>query len=218
VRRSHLFAILAVSCLAIGAVVSIASAQRSPAGPTVAPSGGGTAVALLDINHIFKSHSRFQAMKESMKSDVAQAEAQVKKEKETIRSLAERLKDFKPGTPDYNQLEQEIVSRRADLEVLVQRHRREFLQNEAKIYHNVYKEILQEVEYFATNHNIGIVLRFSGEPVDTDNPEAVLRDINKSVIWFSGGLDITQEVLNRLNARAAPRVGQPTRQGVPYRR
>lgn len=218
--KSRILAALAAIVLICGLAVPYVTAQQR-SGVASGGQGRGPAVALLDISYIFKNHAHFKSRMADMKSDVERAKTQMQKEAETIRNLAERMSDYRPGTTDYKSIEEEVAKRQADVQVKMQLQRKEFLQAEAKIYHTVYREILQEVDYFATANNIDIVLRFNGEPVDVEQPDDVLRDINKSVVWFANGLDITQDVLDRLNSRSiqAPggQMGRPAH-GVPMQR
>ena len=102
----------------------------------------------------------------------------------------------------------------------VQLQKNEFLQREAKIYHNVYQEIWQATDYFCKQNRIDMVLRFNGEAVDVNRPDSVLTYINKPVVWYDRGLDITDQILQELNRTAinpgpANRTG-PMRPGVPF--
>jgi Skp family chaperone for outer membrane proteins len=175
----------------------------------------------LDVNAVFKEHGRFKAAMNDLEIKVKQAEQQVKQERDTIKNLSERLKDYRAGSPEYKQLEEELAKRQSDLSVQVALQRKEFLQQEAKIYHTVYQEIEQEVQYVAASNGIAVVLRYSGEPVDAEKPDDILRDINKSVVWYSDGLDITPIIKARLCQRPmAPGMNQTpppqARPGVPY--
>jgi Skp family chaperone for outer membrane proteins len=211
VRKSHLLAILAASVLSIGLVAAYGVAQqpgrtamRPPAAAPNVPN-----IALLDVSAVFKNHSRFKAMMEQMKADVQQAETHVKQDQEAIRKLAEQLQQYRKGTPEYQQLSEAITKRKADLTVKVQLQKDDFLQREAKIYHNVYHEVQQEVDYVAAAHGISVVLRFSGDAVDPAKPETVIRGINRPVVWYAKNLDITPVILERLNARALPNNAAP---------
>jgi Skp family chaperone for outer membrane proteins len=182
------------------------------------PQGG---IALLDVSKIFKNHRRFTQMMADMKTDVQGAEEAVKKERDSIARLVEQLKSLRSGTDDYKRLEQEIATRQADLNVQLQLKRKEFMLNEAKIYNAVYQELEQEVRYYASNAGISIVFRYNGDPVDSENPEDVLRNINKPVVCFAPGMDITDIILQRLEARSGGGVPSSARQpeqrpGVPY--
>jgi Skp family chaperone for outer membrane proteins len=176
---------------------------------------------VIDIGYIFKNHVRFKQMMDSLKQEVQQAEARIRAENEAIRQLTQQLEQERPGTPNYKQLEETIAKRRADLQVQTSLQRKEFLLREAKLHYAVYQEIEQVVRYYATQNNIAVVLRFNGEPADPDDPESILREINKPVVYYAQSLDLTPVVLEALNRSAAqtatPR--QPTapagRTGLP---
>jgi Skp family chaperone for outer membrane proteins len=216
VKKSYCWAVMAAAVLSLSYFSLLAVAQ----GPAVQPTAGPR-LALLDVSRVFKSHQRFKGMMEDMKADVERAEAQVKAQREAINKLAERLQEFRKGTPDYKQMEEELAKRQADLAVQVQLQKNEFLQREAKIYHNVYQELWQATDYFCKQNRIDMVLRFNGEAVDVDRPDSVLTFINKPVVWYDRGLDITDAVLQELN-RTAINPGAantrtvPARPGVPF--
>jgi Skp family chaperone for outer membrane proteins len=215
---SHRWAVPAIMVSWSMLVFSSASTlAQSPVAPAAGPR-----MALLDVSRIFKSHQRFKGMMDDMKGDVERAEAQVKTERETIGKLAERLQEFRKGTPDYKQMEEELAKRQADLAVQVQLQKNEFLQREAKIYHAVYQEIWQATDYFCKQNRIDMVLRFNGEAVDVERPDSVLTFINKPVVWYDRGLDITDAVLQDLNRTAiqpaANRNAAPARPGVPFQK
>lgn len=228
-RKSYVFVAMAASLLAGILSVTIASAQQprnmGQQMPQGRPVGG---IALLDVNAIFKEHGRFKAAMSDLEVKVKQAEEQVKQQRDTIKNLSERLKDFRAGSPEYKQIEEDVAKRTSDLQVQVALQRKEFLQQEAKIYHTVYQEIEQEVQYVATSNNIAVVLRYSGDPVDPEKPDDILRDINKSVVWYQAGLDITPILKDRLCRQSMAPAGNPgngggqmvpssaNRMGVPY--
>ena len=66
-----------------------------------------------------------------------------------------------------------------------------FQQRQAKIYYNVYQEILQATDYFCKQHGIDVVLQVKGDAVDPETAESVIPFINKQVVWYAGDLDIT---------------------------
>jgi Skp family chaperone for outer membrane proteins len=176
--------------------------------PVAAQAGASANIALLDVSYIFKNHPRFKSMMDEMKADVDGAESSVNKERDTIRKLVEQLDTYHKGSPDYNAMEKEIAEREANLTVKVQLQRKQFLAQEAKIYFTVYKEIEQEVDYYCSNKGIDMVLRFNGDPVDVDKPDSVLSFINKPVVYYDKGRDITPIILDSLIKRSgAPAAG-----------
>jgi len=220
VTKSRKMATVVGCLIVVSLALSVAMAQQRPynQGGTPQPPTG---IALLDVSRVFKNHARFTAMMKEMKADVEMAEATMKKERETINNMLDQLKGLKPGTPDYKQLEQMIAERQANMNVNVQLQRKDFLVREARIYNAVYQELEAQVRQYASAMGITLVLRYNGDPVDPENPEDILRNINKPVVHFTQGMDITDIILQQLNERAGgarmttnPQ-GSGTRPGVP---
>ena len=205
-KRPNGFLVLVAATL-LGSLLVGHLAAQAPRAP--APQSGG-AVALVDVNMIFNHHPRFKMAMEEMRTDVERAEASVQEERRAVQQLAEKLEKYK-GTRDYRDIEQEIADRQTRLTIQVRRQQREFLEREARIYHNTYREIWQAVDYICRQYNIAVVLRFNRETADTSKPEEVLRDINKPVVWHRENLDITDSVLAEIvrdgPAPASPPVG-----------
>jgi len=163
-------------------------------------------IALLDVGYLFKNHVRFNGMKEDLKRDLATFQENVKVEKAKIEQLATRLPDYRRGTPDYKSLEEEISQRRAELAAKFELQGREFARREARIYHNVYQEITDATNRYIQQRGIDMVLRFSGDPVDPEQPDSVLASLNKPVVAYQGGVDITPAILQELNrSKPGPR-------------
>jgi Skp family chaperone for outer membrane proteins len=202
VKKSHRWAILA-TVLSVGCLISLAVAQQTtpPARPQTT---GGPRLALIDISRIFKAHTRFKQQMEEMKRDVQAAENKVRQERDEISKLVtDVLPTFQKGTQQYSEMEEQLADRQAKLAVTVNRQKNEFLQREATIYHNVYQEIWQATDYFCRQNSIDMVLRFNGEPVDVQRPDSVLTFINKPVVWYDPGLDITEAILRDVNRPGA---------------
>lgn len=190
--------------------VQLAPAQqftRPAATVAAAPQAAASwPIALIDISAIFKNHVRFKQMMAQMEEDVKRAEQEVKAEQESIRAAAQKLDQWKKGSQEYKALEEELATKSSALSVRVNLQKKEFLQKEAAIYHTVYQEVLRVVQYHAQKNGTQVVLRFNGDTVDAQNPEEVLRDINRAVVWYASGLNMTDVVLADLNrgASAAP--------------
>ena len=192
-----------------------ATAQPQPQRPL------SPGIAIIDLTYIFENHSRFQAMKQDLENDVKRAEENLKALKKQADELIELRKEYNPGTPDYKRLDEQVIQRQAELQTKVKLQRKDFVLREAKNYHNVYREIADEVRYYSERNGINVVLRFNGEPTHPSMPEEVLKALNKPIIYYNRAIDITPIILERLQRRqGAPdaRIGAPPRQGVPPRR
>jgi len=200
VKKSRVGVALA-SCFLVAAVLVAGALAQQRTGPA-AGTRVGSDIALIDMGVIFKNHTRFKAHMTDLQADMERAEQQMKKERDSLRALSERLNDYRAGTAEYKQLEEEIAKRSADLNVRFQLQKKEFAKTEAKTYYMVYQEIQQEVDAYAQANGIAAVFKFKSEPADADKPDEILTELNKPVIWYARGLDITPIILESLNRRA----------------
>ena len=191
------------------------------------PHHGAPVVAILDLTYIFKNHTRFMQMSADMRREVEAAENALKADRESYRQLTEKLEQYKRGTQEYRALEEELAKRAAELNLQVNIQKKNFLEQEAKIYYTVYQEVIDCVKYHCDNTGVSLVLRFNGDPIDRNDPQEVLKELNKSVIYYNRSIDITPIILEKLNSyqpkagfsSANPQIpGQPMPpQGLPRR-
>jgi Skp family chaperone for outer membrane proteins len=170
-------------------------------------------VAVVDISYIFKNHQRFTAAMKMMQEEMKAIEEKLKVAREQITKLEEEKNRLNVGTEPYRQLDDQLARKMADFNLEMGRIRKDFLDREAKEYYKTYLEIVDAVGQYATARNIGLVIRFNGEPVDPNRREDVLREINKPVV-YQNRIDITPDVLGLLN-RDAPRLGTQPGVGQP---
>jgi Skp family chaperone for outer membrane proteins len=159
-------------------------------------------VAVIDISYIFKKHDRFRATMDAMKKEMESTEADLKAERDKIAQKEEQRNTYNPGTAEYKQMDEQLARDMSEFNLKMTKIRKEFLEREAKVYYQTYVEVSQAVAVYAQRHDIGLVIRFNGEPVDPNKRDDVLREINKPVV-FQNQIDITPDVLAMLNSAAA---------------
>jgi Skp family chaperone for outer membrane proteins len=212
-QSHHLFALAFVAgVVGICLSANVARAQApNPAGANASRYG----VGVVDISYIFKKHERFRAAMESMKKEMETIEVQLKADREKIAQSEQQRNTFNAGTAEHKRLDEEVARMMADFNLKMGRMRKDFLEREAKVYYQTYLEVVESVNAYAKRQNIGLVLRFNGEPVDPNRRDDVLREINKPVV-VQDQIDITPDVLMILNRDAqAARPAQPGSQLPP---
>jgi Skp family chaperone for outer membrane proteins len=200
------FAIVVVAALSGVAILNhaVEAQAPNPAGANASRYG----VAVVDISYIFKKHERFRAAMESMKKEMETIEAELKTDREKIAQSEQQRNTYNVGTAEHKRLDEEVARMMADFNLKMGRLRKDFLEREAKVYYQTYLEVVDAVNSYAKRQNIGLVLRFNGEPVDPNRREDVLREINKPVV-VQDQIDITPDVLLLLNRdQQAARPGQ----------
>ena len=187
---------LATSAQLFGQAGPPAGAPARPAAPAAT---AGTNVVVIDVAFIYKNHNRFNATMLDIKTDIEKFEAYVRKKQTDFKSLGEALGQYNAGSQEYKQKEEELARLQSDLQVEVGLKRKEFLQQEARVYFRVYKEIEQEVRTFAERNAIQLVLRYNRDEMKEDDRQSVLAGVNRAIL-YQQGRDITELILGKLNA------------------
>ena len=164
----------------------------------------GTRIAVIDLQTIFKNHQRFQSKKLAFNKEAEAYQAHVRETQRKGNAELERLKQYKPGSPEYKETEKRLAGMRADLQVETQLKNKEMALTEAKIFYDAYNEVQQHVAKFSGEYGISMVLRFEQSEIDPDNLQSVRMGLSRPVIYVYPQLDITAEIVKRLNAGLPP--------------
>lgn len=196
---------------------STASAQApAPVGYAAPP------VATLDLAYLFRNHLRYKQLDDALKAEVQQAEQTFTNEQKSMQELARRLQEYKPGSPEYKAIEEELAKKEADLRLRGAIMQKNFAEKKAKIYFDVLQDVKNYVRYHAEQHGVMLVVNFNGDEVDGTNPNGVMRALNETVIYQHRSVDITPIILEMCNKgvvvpNATPNASALVPGGVPPR-
>ncbi|HEY1065590.1 MAG TPA: OmpH family outer membrane protein [Pirellulales bacterium] len=182
----------------------VAGGAPAPAAAPAAHGGVPVGVAVIDLQFVFKNHYRFQGEIEQMKKDVEGRETALKAQRDALRAKKEGLSQYVVGSPDYRKLEGELAQEEANLMVQVQIQKKEFLEREAKIYFNAFNEIEGIVRLIAERNNIAMVIRFSRDDLKSADPQQVMQELNRVVLYTNPQIDLTDIVVGQLNKGIQP--------------
>jgi Skp family chaperone for outer membrane proteins len=166
--------------------------------PIAVPAGEPAKIALVDVNNIFKQNSAFKEAMESLKTEADGLDKKMREGQIVMAMSQNDLKNLTPGSSEYAEMEEKIARLKTDLTLEAQTKRREMLIRQAKIYGQTYSEIAGEIAKCSAERKIDMVLRFMGDPVDSNNPDSILQEINKPVVYYDHKLDITPDILKTL--------------------
>jgi hypothetical protein len=207
-----------LSVLILSAILTVASstdvlAQQGTARPSREPVASSPRpavvrgpVAVVDINYLFKNHQGFKQSMDALKARVESADASLRARHEALAKERDKLSQFKPGSPNYKQLEQQVADAAAKMQVDMQLQKKEFLEEEARVYFDTYRQIQEVIADYANRNRIGLVLRFSRDPIDREDRQSVLAGVNRPIVYESG-MDITNDILSNLE-RLPPRMSK----------
>lgn len=111
------------------------------------------------------------------------------------------LKTLKPGSSDYMELVKDLLMKQASLQAQQEFHKQQMGMKEQKMIEDIYKDVLQHVSKVAQEKGLDLVLEKAEPEFPIRSAEELTRTIDTHKLLYSGGcVDITSEVLARLNA------------------
>jgi len=188
-----------ISLLRLAAAITVASlglTQSAARGQQAASPAG---VAIVDVKHVFENCYDFARAKKKLQVDVNLADVDTKIEQARITALAEELKSKKPGSGEHTAIQGRIIEAQASVQVMVQRYKNEFVRRESELYWQAYERVQYVVREAAAERGAALVLRFTRENVDQHDPQSVMRGLNNPIVSYDAGVDITDDVLRRIN-------------------
>lgn len=189
-----LLSALAIAVCATTINFATAQTRTAPAGPAK--------IGLIDMAKVFKDYEKFKAMRESLKAQIQRSDAKAKQLNERVQNLATQMKEMKPGSATYAQLEKQLLTAQGELAAYAKGEQRELMRKESQIYKQVYIEVTQAVKTYAGIKGYTLVLRFSPKGAEeSDTPQAIVDSMNRQVVYHRPNDDITRNVLFYLNSQ-----------------
>ncbi len=158
---------------------------------------------MIDVGVVFEKHPRFKSQMDALKAEIDATEKGWKDQATQINAAIEQMKTLKPDSPDYHRMEKDAATRQADFNVNKALKNRELMERQGKIYNNTYKEVESAVKEFCLQYNVALVIRYNSKPADSGDPQEILRNIQRPIVYIKPGYDITDDIINLLNRSAA---------------
>ncbi len=172
------------------------------AGPMNVGADEGHRVAVVDVAQIFKTHPMIKAEVDKVEAELKSFEQEFNGKRDELKNAAAQLKQFKPGSPEYANAEEQVAGMESKLRLEMARKRKEIADAEAKIYFNNYNKIANVVKAIASHNKINLVLRYNSEEMDLEQGESVIRGVMKSIVYHDSTLDMTPIVMQYLSQAA----------------
>jgi Skp family chaperone for outer membrane proteins len=189
------------AALTVGALSTPALADH-PEAANVSKYG----VAVVDVGYVFDNHRAFTAAMNAMKAEMKQIEDSLKGQRDKIAQQEADL--VKQGTqvattsPEYRKAEEDLARAKADFNLKMNSLRKDLMTKESQVYFKTYQQVSAAVTTYARQRNIGLVLRFNGDPPNPENRGDIIKAINNP-IWHQDNIDITRHVLEIVNGGPA---------------
>lgn len=180
-------------------------------------------VGLIDMAFVFNEYEKFTALKEELQAAIQASDGEARAMIEQLQLIQQQLTSgqLSESSPEYARLEADFLRQQTDLETYRKVQQREFLKREAEIYKTVYLDVEHAVGMFASHYSYTLIMRFNrAEVTSAENPQEIIQSLNRQVVFYRPGDDITDQILGYLNSEyrrqagtAAPAATPPAAQG-----
>jgi Skp family chaperone for outer membrane proteins len=216
VKRKAIIAAAGVAV--VGALVYVGSLwAQQPAGPAV-PSRPAAAprtkIALLNLTYVISYYEKYKAYKEEMKSMAKPYEERIKAVQLQMEALRAELvsKDKPPTDARKAEIEKAGAKLKFEMDDANNDAKQALAKQAGKQMVLLYQEVQSAARAYAASHDFDLVLQYN-EPLEKDayygeaNVERKMSAGALIPLYYSGNMEISQDVLGMLNASYRPTAG-----------
>jgi Skp family chaperone for outer membrane proteins len=120
-----------------------------------------------------------------------------------LETAVSKFRAAQPGTPEAARLQQQGAKLQLDLQQYVQKERDAVQKREAAVVLALYRDLEEEIRKYAKAKGIKLVIRQQDSSLDENQTvQQIFNALNRQIV-YEDGLDITDDILKALDARAA---------------
>ena len=185
-----------VSACLVGVSVNAHAQDAQPAGQSPTHK-----IGLIDMARVFQEYAKFSVLQEDLKAELQKNDQKAKSMAMQITKLRDEMKQFKQGSPEFIEREDNLTKLTTEFETFRKQVQREIVRKEADIYKTVYLEVVDVVRVYAEYYKYTLVLRFNTNTLESEDPQKLIQGINKQVVYYRAEDDITLSVIEYLNRK-----------------
>jgi len=174
-------------------------------------------VALVDLNRVLKNHGKFNLTMNALKVAVQESEQRFGALRNEILEMDKQLAALKPGTDEHQQLAEKILLKKNEFTGQAQVEKQRFINEEGAAYATAYRDVTEHIQKYADEHGIRLVLRANSDAPKLNTPQDVVQAYNNPVL-YQKGLDITEEIIKRVNGMKVSQKSDSSPRNPPAKR
>lgn len=160
-------------------------------------------IAILNMDRIFKTHQPLLDQLAPAREEAKALQEKLQLRQAEIETVANQIRKAEPGSPDFQRLQGQLLKLNGELRQLAETGQQTIQKKETTIYLAFYRTLDEEVAKYAKAKGLKLVLRQQDSSLDEKQPvQEILKSLNRGII-YQDGLDITDDILKALDARAS---------------
>lgn len=157
-------------------------------------------IAVIDVAQVFESYDMTRDLEAMFNAKRRELSEEAEQRRSSIEQMRRGLAAFDPASTDYITREKDLIRAEVDFQVWSTHSEQRLKENHKRWLLAIYRNTQETVRRLAGERNIDLVLTY--DRLTEDAPDSVtLRQqiLLQKVIYHHSRIDITSEVLNRLN-------------------
>jgi Skp family chaperone for outer membrane proteins len=172
---------------------------RAASEPTPPP----TKIGIISIRGVFNNSTRHAQYRSQALASQSRARSQLEDLSRDVDADEAGLKALKPGTADYLKQLQTVLEKRAKLDSQQEYLKQQRALEDKKWMEDLYQEVLRIVNDLAKERGLDLVLERTEPEFPISSDELMLTVSTHKVLYAGGCIDLTNDVIARLDAGAA---------------
>jgi Skp family chaperone for outer membrane proteins len=184
-------------------IVAAASLALGIAAPRAISKEAPIKFGFLDVTRAFETYRRPKDVAEQLKAKRDDVLKSLRKRAKDIEDSVGKLETMNADTEEYIELDRRISAEKYLLDYDKKMAERQLEAEKRKKFAAIYKEISQECQAYGAEHDLAAVLLY--QPPDAEQgADAYLFQATRAVLCRDDQLDVTTDVVARLNAQLPP--------------
>jgi outer membrane protein len=157
-------------------------------------------IGLIDMAYLFKNYDKFKDQTAGLQKAAQEAETKLQAMMEKGKTQQQQLQGLEQGSPDYARIEADLIKLKNEMETFKQVEQQKIVRQQAEVYKAIYLEVQDVVNRYAAYYKYTLVIRFNRtEVADATNPQVIIQNMNRQVVYYQTQDDITDPILKHLN-------------------
>lgn len=157
-----------------------------------------TKICIVDLAKVFKNHPTFNQQLQQLQTDAEAFKRLVNQQKQQLITRREKMMNLDVKSAEFKSEESILAQIAAKLEVDANNGIKDLTQREADLHFATYQQVQRLIGAFCQQRGISIVMTYSNEEVDPNDPNSIMARVNSNVVYSRPDIDITMAIIQGL--------------------
>lgn len=197
-KTKIIFAVASVTCLFLFLLNSVQAKEPGAA----SPSPKNLKVGVVDLNNVFEKYEKRKMFDAQLKEQEKQYQKIVNDKKKELVSLSEKIQLLDLGSEARKKDEETFEKKNMELESYAKFAEKSLMKRYKDYFESLYTEVCKEVEDIGKREQYDLIIKKEEPELQSGGISELQFKVGiKTVLYHSDSVDITNQVIDRLNKK-----------------